>query len=151
MLVHRDDYGWMGRCQEVAIEVWSGPGGPEVVRQRYALQREGAQALSPRQIIQLTVIHDAAIRPVDNETRKAIEEGVKSLSPFMKASVTVMPSSGLKAAIVRGIIASLTLVSGAKYPTKVVASLEEAFMFLAPFLDAPATVAEVRGLFAQAE
>jgi hypothetical protein len=147
LLVHRDQAGWVGRYREVSIEVWHEPGAINTMKLRQELQRKLIAEMQPKKIITFTVVHDNAIKPLDGDVRELLNKHIKECAPYVKAAATIIPATGLKAAIVRGIIASLTLLTGAKYPTTVSATEDEAYKWIAQHLDAGGTTAELSKIY----
>src|SRR6185503_15168057 len=84
-----------------------------------------------RKVVTISVINPDAIRPVEGELRKAISETTQLAAPHIKAGAVCILATGFRAAVIRGIIAALTLLTGAPYPTKTCEDIETGLKFAA--------------------
>lgn len=137
----KDAFGVAGSFRNLWIDEWRTPGDAAVLRARFAAQRE--LIVEKNMICTISIVRERAIKPVEGEMREVMNESVKATKNNIRATAIVIDSTGFKAAVVRGIISALTLVSNAKYPAKTYATVDEAFAFLGPLLTPAATAAEV--------
>jgi hypothetical protein len=83
----------------------------------------------PQGIVLLTIIEERAPMP-PSEPRAEIATFLRDASPHIKASGVVFEGSGFRAAAVRSVVISLTMLAGQSYPHKVFANLVETAVFL---------------------
>jgi hypothetical protein len=63
--------------------------------------------------------------------RRAVEDRARALDSKVRASAIVLATPGFVASILRGLITGVSLMSRTRVPMKIVASHEEALMWLA--------------------
>jgi hypothetical protein len=83
----------------------------------------------PEGIALLTIIEERAPMP-PAEPRSQLASFMRDASDIIKASGVVFEGSGFRAAAVRSVVISLTMLAGQKYPHKVFANLIETAVFL---------------------
>jgi hypothetical protein len=106
---------------------------------RHETSMAGAEALRreclafaetrPKGIALLTIIEERAPMP-PSDSRACIAGFLRDASEVIRASGVVFEGSGFRAAAVRSIVISLTMLAGQKYPHKVFANLVETAGFL---------------------
>jgi hypothetical protein len=135
-LIVKDSAGYGGIWNEVHFDVWKSPGSAAEIRARYECQRILMKELPPeRKLITVAVVTDEATKPLDDERRAVIDEGVKASMGRVKGAAIVIMASGFKAVIIRSVIAALTLLSGANYPSKTFDAVDAMFVWVATLLD----------------
>jgi len=112
--------------------------------ERHALEREFVKRTKPGTIITTTIVYEKAIVQLDQPKRDAVTANTKESAEFVRAGALIMVAPGFKAALIRGIVASLTLLTGAGYPFKVASHEDEAFDWLVPHLDKSMSRADLR-------
>jgi hypothetical protein len=75
------------------------------------------------------------IRPLDPETRKAIDDAVFDIHPHTAAAALVLPASGFGGAIVRSVLTSINFLRRFDFPNKILATVPAACAFVAPYID----------------
>lgn len=88
-----------------------------------------------RKVITVAVVSDKATKPISDEQRAVIDENVKASIGRVKAAAIVIMATGFKAVIIRSVIAALTLLSGARYPSKTFDSVEAMAAWVPTLLD----------------
>ena len=83
----------------------------------------------PQGIVLLTIIEERAPMP-PADPRSHLATFMRDASDIIKASGVVFEGSGFRAAAVRSVVISLTMLAGQKYPHKVFANLVETAVFL---------------------
>lgn len=136
-LIVKDAAGYGGIWREVHFDVWQSPGSAAQIRGRYEGQRVLMKELPPhKKLITVAVVSDEATKPLDDERRAVIDEGVKASVGRVKGAAVVIMATGFKAVIIRSVIAALTLLSGARYPSRTFDSVEAMCLWVATLLDA---------------
>jgi hypothetical protein len=133
--VHRDGPLSMLFWRDVSIEVWHAPGGAAHFRKLGQMQRAWVARAPNRQFATIAVCQPASIRGVDAESRAVLTENSKQMAEATKASVIVLLGDGFGAALVRSIVAGLSLVRRTATPTKIVSAEEDGFRWVAPLLE----------------
>jgi hypothetical protein len=141
-VIVKDQFGFAGTYRNLWFDEWRTPGDAVALRARFAAQREFI--VEKPMICTVSIVRGDAIKPVEGEMREVMNEAVKDTKDNIRATAIVIESTGFKAAVVRGIISALTLLSNAKYPAKTFATLDEAVAFLAPLLTPAASTDEVQ-------
>jgi hypothetical protein len=139
-LLIKDGAGFCGVWREVYLELWAQPASVEQIKRRFEAQRAFINGLNGKKIITVAVVDDAAIKQLEPEQRKLIDDGVKATTEIVKAGAIVIRATGFKAAFMRGILAALFLVTRATYATKVESDVEGGLRFILSHLDAPASI-----------
>jgi hypothetical protein len=142
-LVRKDSAGWVGHFGDVFLQAYTVPAPVELVRERHQAERAFIDMMQPKRIITGTIVHEPAIVRPSDELRAATTEHSKSTVAVTRAGFLVILAPGFKAAMLRGIVASLMLFTGAGYPFKVAASEIEAFDWLGTHLDKSMTKADL--------
>lgn len=127
-IIHAEQDYALATLDDIFVLIW-----------RHETTMAGAEALRrecfafgesrPQGIVLLTIIEERAPMP-QSEPRAAIATFLRDASPFIKASGVVFEGTGFRAAAVRSVVISLTMLAGQKYPHKVFANLVEASVFL---------------------
>ena len=134
-IVH-DEYGWAGVWRDVFVEAWTKAGTPAAIRDRFEARRAFGAELAPgRKMVTVTIVHSAAAKPVDAETRAALQAGIDATDARMKGTAVVLLADGFKAVVIRSVIAALMLAVATKYPTKTFDGVDEALVWLTSLLD----------------
>jgi hypothetical protein len=132
----RDPAGYAGVWRDLHFDLWLQPGGARQIRERAAAQMAWLATLPPeRHVVSIAVVHGPAAKPLDAETRAALDQSVTETRPRVKASAVVLQAEGFKAVVVRSIIAALTLVNGSRTPMKTFDQVDGALAWAHPFLD----------------
>lgn len=143
-LVRKDSAGWVGTIGDVHLQTYSVPAGAPLLKERHLIEQQFAESMKPNKIITGTIVYERAITQLDAEQRDSTTEHTKVMAPFLRASFLVLVAPGFKAAFIRGLIASLTLVAGGGYPFKVASSEDEAFSWVVPHLGGGMTKGDLR-------
>jgi hypothetical protein len=151
VLAH-DTSGFSGGWRDAYFDEWRDKGSLEQMQARWAAQRAFVASLpATTKIVTISIVHDAAIKPLEGEQRKGVQDNVDELAPRVKAATVVVLAGGFKSAFVRGIIATLTLVSRATYQSKTADALEPAFEWVAPRMDGGVTPAALMAAYRDIE
>lgn len=134
-LLTRDAAGYHAAWRDVVVEEWTAPGTAEHMRARHGQTMAYLRALEGRKIVTVSVVHEAAAKPPSSELKDAIDEATKERTPHTKASAVVLLVPGFKAAVIRSIIAGVTMLTNAKMPTKTDGDVEAALRWAAQHLD----------------
>jgi hypothetical protein len=82
---------------------------------------------------EMTLIADEAPLP-GPETRAALDAGVPVVSPYYGCVSAVFEGTGFRAAMVRGLLVSLQLLSRNRFPQQTFATIDDAARWMAPHL-----------------
>jgi hypothetical protein len=112
----------------------------------YDLQRAHIRRLSAK-LVTFSVVPAAAIKPIDAEMRKVIDDTVVSIHPHTKAAALVLPATGFGGAIIRSILTGLNLLRRLDFPNKITSTVPAALTFVAPHVDGAPTAAELEAVY----
>jgi hypothetical protein len=143
-LIQRDGSGWIGNIGDVLLQCYAVPAEIGLMKKRQALEIEFMERTKPKKYIVGTIVLEPAIAKLSPEHRTITTEHSKVTAPFTRAGFLVLVAPGFKASIIRGMIGSILLVTGAGFPFKVTGEAGEAFDFVAPHLELPMTRADVQ-------
>lgn len=143
-LLQRDTSGWIGHVGDVLLNTYKVPASLELMRQRHRIEVQFMERTKPKKYVVGTVVLAPAITNLSPELRDINIEHTKTTAPHTRAGTLVMIAPGFKAAMIRGFLGTLLLVTGAGFPFKVAATHDEGFEFLGPHLDAPLTIDDVK-------
>lgn len=98
--------------------------------QAKAIERFGA-SLGPKRMLEISLLDDEFPLP-SAEVRAALEEMSPVVSGYYAAVASVFEGAGFRAALLRGVLSTLQLVSRADFPQKVFSTPDEAADWIAP-------------------
>ena len=144
-----DACGFVGAYADVILTVWTTPGTVDVLRARHTVEHDFLQRRRERKGVTISIIQPAAVKPVEGELRKLINESTVANAPFIKAGAIVILATGFRAAVIRGIIATLTLLTGAPYPVKTCDNIDDGLKFACEQCNDGTTLEQLRAAWAQ--
>ena len=144
-----DAGGFSAAFRNVHFDVWMTPGSAEQFRARYVVQHAWFKERGEGKSVTISVIHPAAVKPVEGELRKVINESTLANMKFIKAGAIVILATGFRAAVIRGVIAALTLLTGARYPTKTCDAVDDGLKFACEQCTDGTTIEQLRAAWAQ--
>lgn len=113
------------------LEYFNGEASIADFRKQSDLQRTFAQRLGADKIVSLTYVGTAKFSAPDKASRELIAASADSLSDSIAATAVVVPAKGFAPAIIRGVLASVSLLSRRRTKSEVFADVAGACAFLA--------------------
>jgi hypothetical protein len=84
-------------------------------------------------LAEITLISEQTQLP-ESETRQVLEAAVPLVTPYYACVAAIFEGEGFRAALVRGFLTSLQLLSRAKFPQKTFSSVDECAAWMLPHL-----------------
>jgi hypothetical protein len=120
----------------VLLQVWRLSTTAEAIENLYTVTR-AFMAQERRPISSLAIVESTSPPPSD-AVRKALSKYYRELAPKMNAAIVVAEGGGFRAAIVRGVGLTLSMLAPKKLPFTFLGDVNEAAQLLAPNLSSTA-------------
>jgi hypothetical protein len=143
-LIMRDASGFIGNIGDVFLQHYSVAADIPALKKRHACEVAFMEKHKERKYLVVTVVLEPAITRLEGDIRALQTEHTRVTAPYTRAGSLALIAPGFKAAIIRGFLGTLLLVTGAGFPFKVTGEPGEAIDFLTPHLTPPMTRADVQ-------
>jgi len=147
---YRDDIVLLASWRDLFIQRWMGEGTPDHVARMFDSHRRFVQGHPARATVALSHVSTPAIKPPDERSRKLMRDYVAGMKDI-RAVATVIDASGFGAAMVRGIVSGLVLLTQRDIVHAVHSTLRDGLTFLVRYRApgaSPVTVDELEGIYA---
>lgn len=123
-VVAHDAHHIIGRWKNLAMAIWRHETQGPAVEAFHKLQANMAKEYS-QGIALLQVVEENGLLP-DGPTRAALAKMLREGAPYVKTSAIVHEGDGFKAAAVRGVVTSLTMLAKPAFPHKIYSTVDKA-------------------------
>ena len=121
----------IGAWNSVLFQIWRGAATPSTMREVCDLELDYAKKQPRKKFALVSIVRVPSYRDFGSESRHELEKRMQKVDPFLLASVVLLPTQSLGAAIVRAIITGLALLNRSSIPSTVTGSADEACSWLA--------------------
>lgn len=128
-VVYHDDVLLLASFRDIFIQCWNGPGTAAHMRRMIDAHRAFASDHGPQASVALSHVTVHGVKRPDDETRALMAEHSRAVRG-LRASATIIDAHGFGAALVRGIVSGLLLLSERDTAHDVFATPREGFAFL---------------------
>jgi hypothetical protein len=113
------------------LEYWNREALPADYQRQFDLQRAFVDSLPERRFIALTYVGLVRFKALSKESNAILAKSRAELTPHSIATAIVMPQKGFASAMLRGIVAGMSLLSPNASPSEVFSNIADASVWLA--------------------
>ena len=124
-LIHRDASGFIGSIDNVFLQHYAVAADIAAMKERHAREVAFMERHKERKYLVVTVVLEPAITRLESDVRELQTEHTRVTAPHTRAGALALIAPGFKAAIIRGLLGKILLVTGAGFPFKVTGEVGE--------------------------
>lgn len=150
-VLHRDDVLLLASYRDLFVQCWTGPGTAEHVRRMIDAHRRFVDDHGRHATVSMSHVTSRGITPPDEATRTLMNEHSRVVRGI-RASATVIEAAGFGAAMIRGIVSGLMLLSDRDTVHEVFSTPRAGFQFLLRHRSpsaGPVDLDEIEGAYAR--
>lgn len=133
-LIHRDDVLLLAAYGDVFFQCWTGEGRAADVKRMFDVHSRFVDEHGKKTTVAISHVLTPSIRPPDEPSRKIMNEHVQLLQG-VRAVATVIEADGFAAAMIRGIVAGLVLLTKREVAHGVFSKPRDGLAFVLPHRD----------------
>ena len=125
------------------FESWQGVALAEHYQEQWDHQKAFVRELGGARMVSISYIVGVKLTPPSQEARKVLNDRATDMEKHMSAAAIVIPVGGVAPIIVRGVLATMKLLTRSEMPTEVFRDLDVACVWIAELAKPPLVASEL--------